>query len=188
MIKETQNDISRSPHESDRQYQSRLTRYQAAIGRAINATEPENYTKDGDWLWITWYAGIPSHLYQAHRTGEIWSVEKEGFLVPEEKKYQEVSLKYEGHRVKVLVHRVICRAFHGQAPTDEKGKAYQVDHIDMDTHNNSASNLEWVTQSENITRRNASGSDKGGGTSKHMVKCPHCEKWIALAPAKSRNG
>jgi len=51
-------------------------------------------------------------------------------------------------RKKVFVHVLVALAFHGEPdPPDAK-----VDHLDSDTHNNSAGNLEWVTQSENVKR------------------------------------
>jgi hypothetical protein len=47
------------------------------------------------------------------------------------------------------VHRLVCRAFNGPAPTTEH---LQVDHIDNDPGNNDASNLRWCTRSENMQR------------------------------------
>ena len=45
-----------------------------------------------------------------------------------------------------LVHRIVCRAWHGPPPTPK----HQVNHIDGDKTNNHPENLEWVTQTENM--------------------------------------
>ncbi|MBR3568612.1 MAG: HNH endonuclease [Salinivirgaceae bacterium] len=44
------------------------------------------------------------------------------------------------------VHRIVCTAFHGNAPSDQ----YVVDHIDTNRQNNRPENLRWLTKLENI--------------------------------------
>jgi hypothetical protein len=140
----------------------------------------------GNRIWIDWIAGIGPRLYQVTRSGEVWSVEGERFIRPDlKKKYLEVDLKEEGYRRKVLVHRLVACGFLWLERIEGQD---QVDHIDMDTHNNTVVNLEWVNQSENIQRRNASGSDSGGGVSAGNIKCPHCAKWLKITAVESRNG
>lgn len=46
----------------------------------------------------------------------------------------------------VKVHRAICEAFHGPAPS----RSHVVMHLDEDAHNNRPSNLRWGTQKENL--------------------------------------
>lgn len=46
----------------------------------------------------------------------------------------------------VKVHRMVCEAFHGQAPA---GMPYVL-HIDENAHNNRPENLKWGTQKENL--------------------------------------
>ncbi len=59
--------------------------------------------------------------------------------------YYTVSAKVDGRRKAVSVHRLVATYF---VPNPE-GKPY-VNHIDGNKRNNKASNLEWVTQSENL--------------------------------------
>ncbi len=58
--------------------------------------------------------------------------------------YLKVCLSNERKRRWVYVHRLVCETFHGMP---DKGK--EVNHKDGNKFNNSASNLEWVTRSEN---------------------------------------
>ena len=60
-------------------------------------------------------------------------------------RYPSVSLSRDGRLESFLVHRLVAQAF---IPNPENKP--NVNHIDGDTHNNHVSNLEWVTQSENI--------------------------------------
>lgn len=58
-----------------------------------------------------------------------------------------VTLSYNGTQYKsLLVHRLVCRAFHGPPPTDK----HEVAHNDGDCGNNAAENLRWATHSENM--------------------------------------
>ena len=50
-----------------------------------------------------------------------------------------------------LLHVLVCTAFHGPRPTEEKdGKPYEVEHKDRNRSNNAADNLCWVTRRENL--------------------------------------
>lgn len=49
-------------------------------------------------------------------------------------------------KIKMLVHRLVCEAFHGKAPTN----SHQVAHGDGTRTNNNADNLRWATRSENM--------------------------------------
>ena len=57
--------------------------------------------------------------------------------------YLRVSL---GNADNVYIHKLVCEAFHGTPIGDRN----QVNHIDCNRQNNRATNLEWVTASENI--------------------------------------
>lgn len=68
------------------------------------------------------------------------------------KGYKVVHLSKDGTNAWVLVHRIVALAF----VPNPHGKP-QVNHIDGNKTNNSASNLEWVTNSENMRHAVANG-------------------------------
>ncbi len=51
-----------------------------------------------------------------------------------------------GVKTTARVHRIVCETFHGKPPAGKD----QVDHIDEYKNNNTATNLRWVSSSENI--------------------------------------
>ena len=61
--------------------------------------------------------------------------------------YDRVCLRREstGKREDLYIHRIIAKLF-----VPNLKNAEEVNHLDCDTHNNSASNLEWVTREENL--------------------------------------
>ena len=54
---------------------------------------------------------------------------------------------------KTSVHRLVCLAFHGLPPDGT-----EVAHIDGNSLNNAASNLAWVTHSENVKHQQLHGT------------------------------
>jgi len=69
----------------------------------------------------------------------------------------------------VSVHKVVCEAFHGPAPTDK----HQVAHGDGNPENNHADNLRWATPKENQSDRKLHGTECCGeknGRSKLKAK------------------
>ena len=88
--------------------------------------------------------------YLANQDGTIYSTMSGRNLSPgkNSRGYFTVQL-YDGSIPKKpkshLVHRLICTAFHGQAPAPNS----QVNHKDGNKANNAASNLEWVSPLEN---------------------------------------
>ena len=62
------------------------------------------------------------------------------------KGYLMVSVCNEGGQHKKLVHRLVCEAFHGPAPT----KYHEVAHGDGVPTNINENNLRWATRSENM--------------------------------------
>ena len=69
------------------------------------------------------------------------------------KDYLSVSMSHQNEKVTRAVHRVICEAFHGPAPT----RAHQTRHLDGNPQNNLPTNLAWGTQAENWQDRQAHG-------------------------------
>ena len=55
----------------------------------------------------------------------------------------------DGKRKKFKVHRLVCRAFHGEPPSEH----HEVRHLDGNPLNNRAENLAWGTRSENAQDR-----------------------------------
>jgi hypothetical protein len=69
------------------------------------------------------------------------------FSQPNEKyKYLTVLLSRSPHQKRLFVHKVVCEAFHGVPPSNR----HEGNHINGIKTDNRASNLEWVTPSENI--------------------------------------
>lgn len=105
--------------------------------------------------------------YQVSDHGRVRSM-KTGRILrtsPDTKGYQMVWPYSDGVRKTIKVHRLVARAF-------VKGyfEGAHVDHLDGNKLNNSAANLEWVTNRENATRngnclRNPNKSSKYPGVS-----------------------
>jgi len=123
------------------------------------------------WKDITNYEGY----YQASNFGRIKSVKRyicRGFMnklrtVPEKIRqasvdndgYLTIRLHINGIRKNYFVHRLIAETF-----LENIEKKPQVNHIDGDKKNCHLSNLEWVTQSENIKHSyNVIGRIASGG-------------------------
>lgn len=73
--------------------------------------------------------------------------------------YKKVNLYKDGKRHRKYVHRLVAEAF---IPNPENKEI--VNHIDCNRENNTVSNLEWLSQSENI---------------QYVVKCGH-HRWQRL--------
>lgn len=86
--------------------------------------------------------------YQVTSWGRVWNVSAERFIAPQEteKGYLRVNLFDDsGKRVHRKVHRLVANAF---IPNPQNKP--QVNHIDGNKKNNSVTNLEWVTNDENV--------------------------------------
>lgn len=94
--------------------------------------------------------------YFACANGKIYSSKSNLFLKPRilPNGYERVYLTMnDGKRKDFLIHRLICAAFHGNAPFVKAC----VNHKDGNKSNNSASNLEWVNYSENMSHASRLG-------------------------------
>lgn len=83
--------------------------------------------------------------------------------------YRLCGLSYDGGRRTVLVHRIVCAAFHGPAPTDR----HQAAHIDGNQSNNRSANLRWATPSENEMDKRDHGTVREGAKH-HAALKPEC--------------
>ena len=96
-----------------------------------------------EWADVSGYEG----LYSVSTEGQVYTHKYKKFLKPRSKRgYLNVSLSKNKKRKEFRVHRLVAIAFISNSENKE-----QVNHIDGDKNNNKVNNLEWVTQSENIT-------------------------------------
>jgi hypothetical protein len=108
----------------------------------------------------------PNEDYRAGSDGMIYSCTKyAGFGRKERvdwyplsghvtiKGYRSISMSHNNVKVTRSVHRLICSAFHGEAPS----KTHQVRHLDGNPQNNVPTNLAWGTQEENWQDRRDHG-------------------------------
>lgn len=95
-----------------------------------------------EWADVLGYEG----LYSVSTEGQVYTHKYKKILKPRSKKgYLNVSLSKNKKRKEFKIHRLVAIDF---IPNTENKE--QVNHIDGDKNNNKVTNLEWVTQSENI--------------------------------------
>lgn len=123
---------------------------------------------------ITGYEG----LYDIYDDGRVFAYPQSSnvnikgkFLtpvLPRENGYLRVSLYKNGRPKYHQISRLVATHFICEKPFENA----QVNHIDGDKSNNHASNLEWVTPSENILHAYRTGlkSAKGNGVRLNLVK------------------
>lgn len=111
------------------------------------------------WLPVAGYEG----LYRVSDTGRVQTLHhgapRDLSLRPDQCGYRGVVLYRDGAGKAVRVHRLVCFAFHGPAPS---GQHCDVAHLDGDTANNSVANLAWVTKAENLMHRRLHGTVRLG--------------------------
>lgn len=106
--------------------------------------EQVNAAEAGDEVWVQ-CPRFPAYLVSSH--GRFKRVDS-GFVMKGGKEingYSVAQLTLDGRQRVVLAHRLVCEAFHGKSPNGMN----VVNHIDGNKTNNAASNLEWVSSSEN---------------------------------------
>lgn len=72
--------------------------------------------------------------------------------------YYSTSVNFEGHTRRYLIHRLVAAAFLGPPPCTHR---WEVHHKDSNPANNHASNLEYVTRSQNIKYSYAVNPSRG---------------------------
>jgi hypothetical protein len=88
-------------------------------------------------------AGYEGH-YMVSNTGKVYSYKRKKVLSPSTQGYHQVCLCKNGKVRSFHIHRLVAEAF---IPNPENKP--EVNHIDHNTDNNYADNLEWVTKFEN---------------------------------------
>lgn len=94
--------------------------------------------------------------------------------------YPMVDLSLEGVVHHRLIHRLVCEAFHGPAPS----KFHQVAHGDGSRTNAAASNLRWATRSENMEDARAHGTMAIGARHGRTVSPEKTPRGVAHGHAK----
>lgn len=96
------------------------------------------------WLPVRGYES----LYEVSERGQVRSLSTGKVLAgwQEPDGYRRVNLYAgDGRPLKKRVHRLVCEAFHGPQP-----EGCEVGHLDGQRAHNEATNLKWVTRSENV--------------------------------------
>lgn len=78
--------------------------------------------------------------------------------------YEVVLINSSGKRYESVTHRIVAKAF---CLNDDPEHKVIVDHLDNNSLNNKASNLEWVTQKENLRR----ARERDGHKPRKKVSC-----------------
>ena len=110
--------------------------------------QPQSITSPEEWRPVIGYEG----WYDVSSLGKVRRImagpgAKPGHILrptPGTNGYSQVLLWRHGGRRTVGIHRLVAQAFLGLSPV-----GYQVNHKDGHKANNCASNLEWVTHSQN---------------------------------------
>jgi len=125
------------------------------------------------WKSIDTYPGIEPGWYEISNDGQIRSWRKPGggearqrLSAPRRMKgspnalgYPRVKLTFkDGKRRTVYIHRLVCWAFHGAAPSSRHHAA----HGDGNPSNNNAKNLRWATCKQNLADRARHGTENKG--------------------------
>lgn len=147
-------------------------------------------------------------LYSVTEDGQVWSIGAKCWLKGEYSKegYKRVSLSKDGLRKKFFIHRLVWTAFNGDIP-----KGLVINHLDQNRENNCLSNLEVITQRENLNYgdrkakvrsrvlhkgKNITFKDEAGKSytftsfsQAHDTLCPNnCNKYFHSRFSRRKNG
>ena len=124
---------------SKRKYDAEGAQLLRKLTAALDAARSEAVA----WVPVVGFEGV----YEVSSAGLVRRIDSGKILSTAAKAgdgYVKCDLYKSGARTQTYLHRVVCEAFHG--PADGR----QVNHKDGDKENNAASNLEWVSSSENV--------------------------------------
>lgn len=110
-----------------------------------------------------WRQSLSAPGYEISDLGRVRSIKTKRLLKPHktDKGYLRVSVMVLRRQRHMKVHRLVCEAFWGAAPSPE----HEVAHYDGERANNAPDNLRWATREENWADRFRHGTDICG--SKH---------------------
>ena len=100
--------------------------------------------------------------YQAHPEGDIRNKTTKRVFTTECKKHRYISLNING--IQIAKHRLIALTFH-----DNPANLEQVNHKDGNKRNNKASNLEWISPSDNVKDSIKRGRTKPENNGKAVI-------------------
>lgn len=105
--------------------------------------------------------------YKVSNAGKVKNTvsDKELKPRPTHNGYDRVYISIDGKRQDKYIHRLVADAF----CTHSDEQCDVVNHIDNDTHNNVASNLEWVTQRKNVHYAMEQGRVKNFPNAKRLI-------------------
>lgn len=106
-----------------------------------------------EWLVITEFPD-----YAVSACGRVQNMLRGNILRPRLDRYSYLTLYRAGKPYVVLVHRLVCAAFHGEPPSP----AHEVAHSDGNAHNNNQNNLRWATRRENEADKIIHGTNLAG--------------------------
>lgn len=117
------------------------------------------------WKDIKGYEG----LYQISDEGHVRRIMADGsakMLKDKQGLYHTVSLSKNGEKKTFAIHRLVAEYF-----IERPEGAMEVNHKDGNKHNNDVSNLEWVTQSENLRHARNELGKYPFGKAPRKVRC-----------------
>lgn len=150
-----------------------------------------------EWRDIKNYEG----MYQVSNMGRVKSLErkvphkgggertvKERILKPgiDTHGYMSVVLCIDGKKRTLVVHRLVCEAFHEKL----EGKQ-EVNHINEDKTDNRSCNLEWCSRRENVnfgTRNERMAKAKSKPVAQYALDGKLVKIWISAIEAKRQEG
>jgi hypothetical protein len=113
------------------------------VWKYLETTEREN--PDVDLTTMKPIEGFPN--YRVSSDGKVYSVNYKKFLKTQKNNdgYETVQVTNNGNKKDFLMHRLVALSF-----IENKENKQYVNHIDGNKLNNNETNLEWVTNSENV--------------------------------------
>ncbi len=108
------------------------------FGGFENAIEP---IEGEEWKWIEGYEGI----YKVSNCGRVANLKGLREQFTNGNGYHQINLCKEGNVKSCKVHKLVAKAF-----CEGYKEGLVVNHKDLDKTNNHYSNLEWITQKENV--------------------------------------